>query len=114
MRARHLRIEGNPNRNRYIREVLQPEVLILLQATLHAIFQQDNARLYMEIIVQAFFQKMASIIASLACTFARYVAHRTCLGYGWSATYSSGSSSTIDALWTRKQTAWRDIPQEDI
>ena len=36
-------IEGNLNSNRYIREVLQPEALPLLQATPHAIFQQDNA-----------------------------------------------------------------------
>ena len=36
-------VEGNLNSNRYIREVLQPEVLSLLQATPHAIFQQDNA-----------------------------------------------------------------------
>ena len=43
MRARLLCIEGNLNSNRYIRKVLQPEVLPLLQATLHAIFQQDNA-----------------------------------------------------------------------
>ena len=38
--------------------------------------------------------KTTGITASLACTFARHVAHRTGLGYGWSATYSSGSSST--------------------
>ena len=56
--------------------------------------------------------KTTGITASLACTFARHVAHRTCLGYGWSATYSP--THTFDALWTRIQTAWRDIPQEDI
>ena len=38
--------------------------------------------------------KTMGITASLACMFARHVAHRTCLGYGWSVTYSSGSSST--------------------
>ena len=43
MRSHLLRIEGNLNCNRYIRKVLQPEVLPLLQATPHAIFQQDNA-----------------------------------------------------------------------
>ena len=48
-------IEDNLNRNHYIREVLQPEVLPLLQATPHAIFQQDNARPRMARIVQAFF-----------------------------------------------------------
>ena len=57
MRSRLLRIEGNMNNNCYIREVLQPEVLPLFQATPHAIFQQDNAQPYVARIVQAFFQR---------------------------------------------------------
>ena len=57
MRSRLLRIEGNLNSNCYIREVLQPEVLPLLQASPHAIFQQDNARPHEARIVQAFFQR---------------------------------------------------------
>ena len=56
MRSRLLRIEDNLNSNRYIREILQPEVLPLLQVTPHAIFQQDNARPHVARIVQAFFQ----------------------------------------------------------
>ena len=56
--------------------------------------------------------KTTNITASLACMFARHVAHRTCLEYCWSATYSSATS--LDALLTRIRTAWRDIPQEDI
>ncbi|GFU71740.1 transposable element Tc1 transposase [Trichonephila clavipes] len=39
-----LRIEGNFNSNRYVREVLQPEVVLFLQGVPGAIFQQDNAR----------------------------------------------------------------------
>ena len=54
MRSRLLRIEVNLNSNRYIREVLQPEVLPLLQATPHAIFQQHNARPHVASIVQVF------------------------------------------------------------
>ena len=57
MRSRLLRIEENLNSNRYIREVLQPEVLPLLQTTPHAIFQQDNARSHVARTVQAFFQR---------------------------------------------------------
>ena len=57
MRSCLLRIEGNLNINHYIREVLQPEVLPLLQAAPHAIFQQDNAQPHMARIVQAFFQR---------------------------------------------------------
>ncbi|GFW39020.1 transposable element Tcb1 transposase [Trichonephila clavipes] len=43
-RANLLRIEGNLNSNRYVREVLQLEVVPFLQSILGAIFQQDNAR----------------------------------------------------------------------
>ena len=43
MRSHLLCIEGNLKSNHYIREVLEPEVLPLLQATPHAIFQQNNA-----------------------------------------------------------------------
>ena len=57
IRSRLLCIEGNLNSNRYIREVLQTEVLPLLQATPYAIFQQDNARPHVARIVQAFFQR---------------------------------------------------------
>ena len=52
VQSRLLRVEGNLNCNRYITEVLLP----LLEATPHAIFQQDNARSHVARIVQAFFQ----------------------------------------------------------
>ncbi|PRD31644.1 UNVERIFIED_CONTAM: hypothetical protein NCL1_22998 [Trichonephila clavipes] len=42
-RSNLLRIEGNLNSNRYVREVLQPEVVPFLQGIFGAIFQQDNA-----------------------------------------------------------------------
>ena len=58
MRSRLLRIEGNMSSNRYIKEVLQPEVLPLLQATPHAISQQDNGRSHAARIVQALFQRL--------------------------------------------------------
>ena len=112
MRSSLIRIESNLNSNRYIREVLQPKVLPLLQATPHAIFQQGNARPHMARIVQSFFQRW---LVSLACMFTRHVTHQTCLGYGWSATYHHGPPApSLVALWTCIQTAWRDIPQEDI
>ena len=43
-RSKLLRIEGNFNSNRYIREVPQPEVIPFLQYIHEAIFQQNNAR----------------------------------------------------------------------
>ncbi|GFX04269.1 transposable element Tcb2 transposase [Trichonephila clavipes] len=39
-----LRIEGNLNSNRYVREVLQLEVVPFLQGIPGALFQQDNPR----------------------------------------------------------------------
>ena len=113
MRSRLLRIGGNLNSNHYIREVLQPEVLPLLQATPHAIFQQDNARPHVARIVQAFFPRRRVLLLP-------WPAHSPDMspidmGYGWSVTYSSGPPApTLGALWTRIQTAWRYIPQEDI
>ncbi|GFV87899.1 transposable element Tc1 transposase [Trichonephila clavipes] len=43
-RVNLLRIEGNRNSNRYIREVLQPEIVVFLQGIRGATFLQDNAR----------------------------------------------------------------------
>ncbi|GFT51608.1 transposable element Tc1 transposase [Trichonephila clavipes] len=42
-RSNLLRIESNLNSNRYVREVLQPEVIPFLQCIPGAIFQKDNA-----------------------------------------------------------------------
>ncbi|GFU20843.1 transposable element Tc1 transposase [Trichonephila clavipes] len=43
-RSNLLRIEGNLNSKRYVREVLQPEVIPFLHDIPGAIFHQDNAR----------------------------------------------------------------------
>jgi hypothetical protein len=50
--ASDLRILGNLNRNRYIRAVLEIEIMTLLQAAPHSIFQHGNARLLVEMIMQ--------------------------------------------------------------
>ena len=114
MRSRLLHIKGNLNSNCYIMEVLQPEVLTPPSgnSTCHISAGKCLATLGKDC---ASLPKMMGITASLAGMFTRHVAHQICLGYGWSATYSSGfSSTTLDALWTCIQTAWRDIPEEDI
>ncbi|GFV33955.1 transposable element Tc1 transposase [Trichonephila clavipes] len=54
-RSNLLQIEGNLNSNRYVREVLQPEVVPFLQGILEAIFQQDNARPHVAKTVQDFY-----------------------------------------------------------
>ena len=116
MRSRLLRIEGNLNINRYIREVLQPEILLLfLQETPHVIFQQDNARPHVAKIVQAFFQRRrVSLLPWPACS-----PEMSPIEYVWDMVRrrlirQGPPAPTLDALWTRIQTAWRDIPQEYI
>ncbi|KAJ8893429.1 hypothetical protein PR048_006027 [Dryococelus australis] len=94
-------------RNRYIREVLGPEVLPVVQATPHVIFQQDNARPHVARDVQAFFSERR--VPMLPCP-ARSpdmspIEHvwdmvgRRLVRHGPPAT-------TVDALWTLIQTAW--------
>ncbi|KAJ4426764.1 hypothetical protein ANN_26563 [Periplaneta americana] len=53
---------GNLNSNRYIREVLEFEVIPLLQTTPRVIFQQDNARSYVARIVEAFFEERRVVV----------------------------------------------------
>ena len=111
MRSRPLRIEGNLNSKPYKREVLQPEVLSLLQATPHAIFHQDNARLHISRVVQAFFKRRRVTLLpwpprSPTCRPSNMV--------GRQLIRQGPPVSTPNALWTRLQIEWRNIPQEDI
>lgn len=53
-RSQLVRIVGNLNHNRYISEVLEPEVVPFLQSIPGAIFQQDNARPHIARNVQDF------------------------------------------------------------
>ena len=115
MRSRLLRIEGNLNSNRHSREALQPEVLPLLQATPHATFQQDNARPHMASIVKVFFHRER---VSLFPWPAR-LPDMSPIELVWDIVgrrliHQAPPAPTLDSVWTRIQTAWRDIPQEDI
>ena len=115
MQSRLLHIKGNLNSNHYIREVLQPEVLSLLYATPHAIFQQDNAWPQVTRIVQAFFQRQrVSLLPwparSPDMSFIKHVWDMV----GRRLIRQGPPAPPLDALWTCIQTAWRDISQEDI
>ncbi|GFV82431.1 uncharacterized protein TNCV_3982241 [Trichonephila clavipes] len=68
-RSNLLRIEDNSNS--YVHEVLQPEVV---SGILGAIFQQDNARLYVAKTVRDLFSSTHAT-SSLACLFPGYVAY---------------------------------------
>ena len=103
------------NSNRYIREVLHPELLPLFQATSHAIFQQDNARPHMARIVQAFFQRrQVSLLPWSASLPDMSPIEHVWDMVGQQLIRQGPPALTLDALWTCVQTAWRDIPQEDI
>ena len=113
MQSRLLRIEGNLNSNCYIMEVLQPEVLPLLQATPHAIFQQDNARPRMARIVQASFQRQrVSLLPWPACSPDMLPIEHVWDMVGWWLIRQCPPAPILDGLWTRIQTAWRDIPRK--
>ncbi|PSN35629.1 Transposable element Tc1 transposase [Blattella germanica] len=115
MRSRLLRIEGNLNSNRYIREVLQPEALPLLQATPHAIFQQDNVRPHVARILQAFSQRrQVSLLPWPARSPDMSPIEHVWDMVGRRLIRQGPPAATLDDLWTRIQTVWRDIPQEAI
>ena len=112
MRSRLLRSEGNLNRNRYIREVLHPEILPLLQRTQHAIFQQDNARPHVVRIVQAFFQRHW---VSMLPWPAR-VPHMSPIEHIWDMfgrrlIRHVPPAPTLDALWIRTQLQGGTFPR---
>ena len=114
MRSRLLHIEGNLNSNRYIREVLQPEVLPLLQATPYAIFQQDNACPHVARIVQDFFQRrQVSLLPWSARSLDMSPIEHVWDMVGRRLIRQCSPAPTPDALWTRIQAAWRGISQED-
>ena len=111
MRFRLLPIEGNLNSNRYIMEVLPPEVLPLFQATPHAIFQQDNSRPHMARIVQVFFQRRRVSLRPRPT----HSPDMSSIKLVWDMVgrrliRQDPPAPALDALWTRIQTSWRDIP----
>ena len=115
MRCLLLRIEVNLNSNRYIREVLQPEVLPLLQATPHAIFRAGQCPATRG-------KQCASLLQRRRVSLLPWPARSPDMSpiehvwdmVGRRLIRQGPPAPTLDALWTRIQTAWRDIPQHDI
>ena len=90
-----LQFQDNLDCRHYFRVVLEPKVLPLTHATPHSIFQQEAGQCiatYGEDCA-SLLQRMMDFTASLACTFTSYVTQWTYLGYGWSTTCSSCTSS---------------------
>ena len=114
MRSRLLRIECSLNINRYIREVLQSEVLPLLQATPHAIFQQTMPGHTWKGLC-----KPSSKDDRYHCFPGLHV--RQCRPTNMSGIWSVGNLFVrvlqhllLTLCGLAYKTAWRDIPQEDI
>ncbi|KAJ8888465.1 hypothetical protein PR048_007955 [Dryococelus australis] len=100
MRYQLLRIEGNLNCNRYIREVLESKVLPVLQASPHDIFQQDNARPHVTRNVQAFFNERRVPLLP----WPAHSPDMSPIKHVWDMVGRHGPpATTVDALWTRIQ-----------
>ncbi|KAJ8881398.1 hypothetical protein PR048_017879 [Dryococelus australis] len=109
MQSRPLRIEGNLNSNRYIREVLEPE------ANPHAIFQQDSARPHVASNVQAPFNERRVLLLPWPARSPNMlpIEHDWDMVGQWLVRHGPPAVA-VDALWLRIHTAWREIPQEHI
>ena len=110
MRSRVLRIEGNLNSNRYIREVLLPQVLPL--------FRQHHMPYFSRTMPGHTWQGLCKPPKDdgYHCFPGLHV-HQTCRPSNMSRIWFVGDLFVRvlqHALWTRIQTAWRDIPQKDI
>ena len=108
-------IQGNLNSNCYIREVLGPKELTLLQATPHSIFQQDNAQPYMGRIVQVFFDEWwTSLLPWFAHSPDMSPSENVWDMTGRQLIHYGPPGTTLYALWIRIQIVWREIPQQHI
>ena len=78
-------------------------------------FQQDSARSHVARIVQAFFhRRLVSLLP-----WPTHSPDMSPIDHVWDMVgrrliHQGPPAPTLDALWTCLQTAWRDIPQEDI
>lgn len=114
-RSHLVHIEGNLNSDRYIREIVEPEVLPLLQSIPGAIFQQDNARVHVSHTVQAFFStQQVSLLPWPA-----YSPDMSPIEHVWdfigrrlACTASRAHSKT--ELWRQVEAIWTAIPQDYI
>ncbi|GFX05582.1 transposable element Tcb1 transposase [Trichonephila clavipes] len=110
-----VRITGTLNSERYISEVLEPVILPYLQGLATAIFQQDNARPHVALIVQRFFvNHQIELFLWTACS-----PDLSPIVNMWSMvvqllTQIASPAVTLDQLWQRVKAAWSALPQEHI
>ncbi|KFM57147.1 Transposable element Tcb1 transposase, partial [Stegodyphus mimosarum] len=114
-RSQLLRIVGNLNSNRYIREVLQPEAVPFLQSLPGAVFQQDNARPHTARIVKSFFAaQQVQLLPWPACSPDMSPIEHVWDVIGRRLARDPRPVASADELWVRVQTIWNALPQSDI
>ncbi|KFM70844.1 Transposable element Tcb1 transposase, partial [Stegodyphus mimosarum] len=114
-RSQLLRIVGNLNSNRYIREVLQPEAVPFLQSLPGAVFQQDNARPHTARIVKSFFAaQQVQLLPWPVCSPDMSPIEHVWDVSGRRLARDPRPVASADELWVRVQTIWNALPQSDI
>ncbi|GFV77916.1 transposable element Tcb1 transposase [Trichonephila clavipes] len=110
-----LRIEGNLNSNKYIREVLQSEVVPFLQGIPGAIFPQDNARPRVAKTVQYFcsVQHMQLLPWPAYSPDMSPIEHVLDL-VRWRLARDPRPAVSKDELLLRIEGIWSSLPQADI
>ncbi|GFX38211.1 transposable element Tc1 transposase [Trichonephila clavipes] len=110
-----LRIEGNLNSNRYVREVLQYKVIPFLQDIPEAIFQQDNACPYVAKTLQDFCtaQHMQLLLWPAYSPVMSPIEHVWDL-VGQRLVRDPRPSASKDELLLRIQAICNSLPQADI
>ncbi|GFU35863.1 transposable element Tcb2 transposase [Trichonephila clavipes] len=111
-RSNLLPIEVNLNSNRYIHEVLQPEVVPFLQGILGAIFQQDNAHPHVTKTVRDF----CSAQDMQLLPWPAYLPDMSPIEHvwnlvGWHLARDPCPAASIDELLLCIQAIWNSLPQ---
>ncbi|GFW80954.1 transposable element Tcb2 transposase [Trichonephila clavipes] len=110
-----LRVEGYLNSNRYVREVLQPEVIPFLRGIPGAIFQQDNARPHVAKTVRDF----CSAQHMQLLPWPAYSPDMSPIEHVWDLVgrrlaWDQRPAASKDELLLHIQAIWNSLPQADI
>lgn len=114
-RSHLVHIAGNLNSDRYIREIVEPEVLPLLRRIPGAVFQQDNARAHVSQTAQAFFSaQQVSLLPWPA-----YSPDMSPIEHVWDfigrrLARTAGGAHSKTELWRQVEAIWNAIPQDYI
>ncbi|GFW08436.1 transposable element Tcb1 transposase [Trichonephila clavipes] len=110
-----VRIVGTLNSQRYISKVLEPVVLPYFQGFATAIFQQDNARPHVVLIVQRFFvNHQIELLPWQACSPDFSPIENMWSMVAQQLTQITPPAAPPDQLWQLLEAAWSAIPQEHI